>query len=421
MSRRTAARLAWALWALAVILVTFDLLVSVVAPPTPPPTIPGGISPSLFIAINVLGSLLFLAFPTVGALVASRRPENPIGWLLCAMALTDDVRGAGQSYARYALAVHPGALPAGELVLWIAVAAFSFTIGLIVFVFLLFPDGRLPSRRWRPIAWLTAGAMAATFLVAAFAPWPPDEFVGNPRNPIRVAGWAGDVLMQLFPILLQFQFALFILAALSLILRFRRAHGPERQQLKWVTSAVAVASIVAFAFWLLGSWQWAFTNLWGYLAALLYTLALAAVPISIGIAILKHRLYDIDLIINRALVYGVLTATLALVYLSSVVVLQEVLRILAGQAQSELVTVASTLAIAALFTPLRRRIQATIDRRFYRRKYDAVQVLAAFSARLRDEVDLSKLNDDLLNVVNETMQPTHVSLWLRDTNVKRTR
>jgi hypothetical protein len=418
MSTRTATWLAWFLWTLSVILGAFDLVGSVMSA-TPPPTIDAAIPQSLFIAIsiviNVLSALMTLAFTTVGALVVARRPGNRIGWLLCGVALSDNMRGAGWSYAWYALAAHPGALPAGKLVLWIATVAFAFTAGLIVFVFLLFPDGRLPSRRWRPLAWLTAGVMAATFLVAALAPWPPEEFgpLGNPRNPIGIASPLGDLLVQLLPKLFQLQFALLILAALALIFRFRRARGPERQQLKWVTSAIALVSLVSFTFWLPGGWRWALTVSWGYLVALLYVLAFATVPISIGIAVLRYRLYDIDIIIRRTLIYGVLTSLLALVYFSNVLLLQSLFRGFTGQQPNQFVTVLSTLTIAVLFTPLRRRVQDIIDHRFYRRKYNAEQVLAAFGAAMRNETDLTQLTIELLAVVQETMQPTHVSLWLR--------
>lgn len=406
--------LAWSLWALSVMLAVFELLLNAVTPSTIDPAIPQ----AYVFVLNIYFTLMVLSLPTVGALIASRHPKNPIGWLVGAIGLADFVRAAGGAYARYALVVYPGSLPAGELAHWLSQMGWAVTLGPMVFMILLFPNGRLLSRRWRPVTWLTAGAILATALVGAFAPLPLDEISGSPRNPIGIEGPIGEALLQLFSILIQIQLALAVVAALSLILRFRQAQGQERQQLKWFASAVAVASVVSFAFWLPGGWSWAATlGVWAYLVVLPYVLALTTLPISIGIAILKYRLYEIDLIIRRTLIYGSLTVALTLVYFGSIVFLQGLLPILTDQS-SPLAVVASTLAIAALFTPLRRRIQTVIDHRFYRRKYDTDKTLAAFSARLRDKVDLDKLTAGLVWVVDETMQPTHISLWLRDKNMK---
>ncbi|HEY3232269.1 MAG TPA: hypothetical protein VGJ87_23760, partial [Roseiflexaceae bacterium] len=225
-------------------------------------------------------------------------------------------------------------------------------------------------------------------------------------NPVGIAGLAGA--SGFVQGLIEGPFGLTIVAAcaISVLVRFRRAQGIERQQIKWFAYAAGVLIVVGT----LGTFL---PFLPGLLKDVLFTFAVGSLPVAVGIAILRYRLYDIDLIIRRTLVYGVLTAVLALVYLGSVVLLQVIFRALTGET-SQAAIVASTLAIAALFTPLRRRIQTTIDRRFYRRKYDAAKTLAAFSAQLRDEVDLNALTGELLAVIAETIQPAHVSLWLRE-------
>jgi hypothetical protein len=270
---------------------------------------------------------------------------------------------------------------------------------------LFFPDGRLPSRRWRAVAWLSVAVLFSTSASEAFSPGRLAEapHVTNPLG-IRPAGGALELVNATSFSLLPLCFAA---SALSMVLRFRRSTGEERQQLKWFAAAAALlAAFFPLAFVFPG------------LVQDLVTLSFAGLPIAVGIAVMRYRLYDIDLIINRALVYGSLTATLAFVYFSGVVGLQSVFRVLAGQ-ESTLAVVASTLAIAALFGPLRRRVQALVDRRFYRRKYDAVETLAAFNARLREETDLDHLSDDLVTVARETMQPVHVSLWLRPVAAKK--
>jgi hypothetical protein len=289
-------------------------------------------------------------------------------------------------------------------------------IGLLgTYVLLLFPDGRLPSRRWRPLAWLSGAVILLLSLGIMLAPGRLDNLAGV-RNPtgIERAEWLVAGAYALLPLLPLCMLA----SALSLVLRYRRSGGEERQQIKWIAFAAsvvvvlyAIAMIASFAFpeesWTTAGSVW-WLNLLTYAVLSSFTL----VPIAVGIAVLKYRLYDIDLLINRALVYGPLTAMLALVYFGGVVGLQAGLRNLTGQ-ESTLAIVASTLVIAALFNPLRRRVQGLVDRRFYRRKYDAAKTLAAFSARLRDETDLDTLANDLVEVARGTVQPAHVSLWLR--------
>jgi hypothetical protein len=350
-------------------------------------------------------SLLTLAFSTVGALVASRRRENPIGWLFCFGALAWILGELTLEYGVYALITDPGALPAGAWAAWFGTWARGVGWFLIVvFLLLLFPTGRLPSLRWRPVLWGAVGYIVFFTLVIWLSPGSFDLRLRSVRNPLGLKLEIMDPLLETivpltFPLL-------FVISGTAVIARFRRSRGDERQQLKWFVYAVAVM-IVVFVFW--------FSLELAQLApagALTFTVPLIGLPVAVAIAILKYRLYDIDVIVNRTLVYGTLTATLVAVYVASIVLLQLAFRAIAG-GESQLAVVASTLAIAALFNPLRHRIQNFIDRRFYRRKYDAAKTLETYSAKLRDEVELDQLTNDLVAVVKETLQPQHASLWLR--------
>ena len=290
---------------------------------------------------------------------------------------------------------------------------------LSTYLLLLFPDGRLPSRKWRPLAWLSGAVIALLGVVNVLAPGRLASQEGV-RNPFGIEGapWLFDAA-----VILSLPLAACVLAsAASLVLRYRRSGGEVRVQIKWIALAGSITGTLVFvgimAGLLLLPESMAPEGIEGapplWLQLLMYalTLSFAGVPVAIGFAVLKYRLYDIDLIINRALVYGSLTAMLALVYVGGVVGLQAILRAVTGQ-ESTLAVVASTLAIAALFRPLRRRVQGFVDRRFYRRKYDAAKTLAAFNARLREETNLDSLSNDLVGVARGTVQPAHVSLWLR--------
>jgi MFS family permease len=295
---------------------------------------------------------------------------------------------------------------------WIWVPA----VGLLgTYVLLLFPDGKLPSRRWRPLAWLSGAVILLLSLGVMLAPGPLDN-LGGVRNPFGIEGadWLTVAAYALLPLLPLCMLA----SALSLVLRYRRSGGEERQQIKWIAFAAsvvvvlyAIAMIASFVF-PAESWTTAGSVWWLNLLTYAVLSSFTIVPMAVGMAVLKYRLYEIDIIINRALVYVSLTATLVALYLSGIVLLQRVFVAFTGQ-RSTLAVVASTLLIAALFNPLRRRIQSFIDRRFYRSKYDAGKTLEAFSAKLRDETDMEALSGDLVGVVRETMQPSHVSLWLR--------
>jgi hypothetical protein len=280
-------------------------------------------------------------------------------------------------------------------------------VGLPAFLYLLFPTGKLPSRRWRWVAWLTGALVLAGVITSAFSSGALMGILGPIRNPLGIEGFPG-VYKALVVIICTVSLGAVVL---SVFMRLRRAVGVERQQIKWFAYAAAGSVITTGLAYLLPSVV--DTPLWFERMGFALVIAfIPAVPIAIGIAILRYRLYDIDILINRTLVYGPLTAMLVSLYLVGIVVLQRLFVLLTGQ-QSTLAVVASTLLIAALFTPLRRRIQSFIDRRFYRRKYNAKKTLEAFAAKLREETDLGALSDDLVGVVWETMQPAHVSLWLR--------
>jgi hypothetical protein len=410
MSRRTAARLAWSLAALALLLCAASIVFAVATRSVQPPSNwgTGGDSTVLIFVLP------FLAFPLVGALIASNRPENPIGWICLAVGIIWMIMLISTAYGVYGLVVRPGSVPfpaaIGSLGEWIWAPA----IGLFgIYLILLFPDGRLPSRRWRPLAWLSGVAIV---LVSAGSALTPGPLEGLPmiRNPFGLEKhpWVADATLSLTLLLPLCMLA----SAVSLVLRFLRSKGEEREQIKWLAFAALILGLGFSSYVIPGNIlpddAGGADPLWQNLLEDAVTLSFAGIPVAVGIAILRYRLYEIDIIINRALVYVPLTAMLVLFYLGGVVSLQGAFRALTGQG-SQLAIVASTLAIAALFNPLRRRIQSFIDRRFYRRKYDARKTLEAFSVKLRDETDLEALNNDLVGVVRETMQPAHVSLWLR--------
>jgi hypothetical protein len=353
--------------------------------------------------------VLVVTFSVVGALILSHRPENTIGWIFCAAALSQALSEFGLEYATYALITRPGSLPLGAEMSWLADWIWALGLGLIlVFLPLLFPDGRPPSRRWRPVAWLGGLAIGLISVPVPILTWPERGMtvlrgggIGN-EDP----GWLVALVEVGFPLMLLAGLG----AVISLFVRFHRARGDERQQIKWFASASALTLAWIFVFEQLGSAEGGVLEA---IAAVSSLVLVPSIPIATGIAILRYRLYDIDRIVNRALVYAVLTASLVLVYLGGVVSIQYALRSVTG-GESQLAIVASTLAIAALFSPLRTRIQAFVDRRFYRRKYDAAKTLDAFSTRLREETDLDRLGGELVGVVRETMQPAHASLWLRN-------
>jgi hypothetical protein len=425
MSRRTAAWLAWSLAGLSVAMFVASAVLYVLARSAQSL----GNLVTVGTVSEMLGFVPFLAFPVVGALIASRRPHNPIGWICIADGFLWMFLGMTDYYSIYGVS-QPGSVPfpvaigtLGNQWLWVP------TVGLLgIYLLLLFPDGRLPSRRWRPLAWFSGAVIVLMSVTEGLAPGPLEN-QGGVRNPFGLEEypWLADAALVILPLL-----PLCILAsAVSLMLRYRRSRGEVRQQIKWIAFVASFAGLV----YLIAMVSQLFLApemvgnegrlpplpLWFELLFSVAVLGFAGVPVAIGFAVLKYRLYEIDLIINRTLVYGSLTVILAAVYFGGVTTTQAIFRALTGQEeQPQLAIVVSTLVIAALFTPLRRRIQAFIDRRFYRRKYDAAKTLEAFSAKLRDETDLGALNAELVGVVRETVQPAHVSLWLRpDTAAKK--
>jgi MFS family permease len=401
MNYRTATWLAWSLVTLSVALLLGGAALSRVAS--------SAVSDLSFVGetddASVVAILItLLPFSVVGTIVASRKPRNAIGWLFCGVGVTLGLNSFAGDFAEFWLASGFGKSSLGETAAWFS----SWLWFLLIFVpmsllLLLFPDGRLPSPRWRPVAWGVALGTAGGVVGNALKAGPLVDFpqIANPYGVdspvVGMVGVAGTIVAA----------GSMVGSAVSLIVRLRRVGSEQRQQIKWLAYGGAVMVGGVFAGALAIPWNVP-------LSITIMSVALPGLPVFTGIAIVRHHLYDIDILINRTLVYGSLTAMLALVYFGGVTATQAIFQTLTGQDElPQLVVVASTLLIAALFNPLRRRIQAFIDRRFYRSKYDARKTLEAFSVKLRDETDLEALNDDLVGVVRETMQPAHVSLWLR--------
>jgi hypothetical protein len=347
-------------------------------------------------------ALGFSAFMIVGALIVAHRPSNAIGWIFSAVALLAFTGVLAVEYATYAYVTRPGSLPGAILAAWYSSWSWFPTIVLaLVFTPLLFPTGRLLSPHWRPAAWLAGAATAALMVLGALQV----EFylvADHPiANPIGVA-WPenpeGSLVGAALTILLLVSG---LAAAGSLVIRFRRSRGEERQQLKWFTYAIALLPLAVLADFLPGTG-----------GSVVFAVPIVFLPVAAGIAILRYRLYDIDRLINRTLVYGLLTALLGGVYAGAVLILGQVFGGV-GRDPPSWAVAAATLAVAALFQPARRRIQAAVDRRFNRRKYNTAKTIQAFSTRLRDQVDIDTLSTDLLTVVDQTMEPTQASLWLR--------
>jgi hypothetical protein len=410
MSPRRASLLAWALGGLSVIVLVASVPLYMLSSSA-------GVTGTIG---ELLRSSLFLVFPVIGALIAARRPRNPIGWILLADGLLWNLSGMMDYYSDYG-AASPGSLPfvVGMATInnWLWVPA----VGLLgTYAFLLFPDGKLPSRRWLPLAWLSGVMIVLIGIQVGLTPGPL-EGLGGVRNPwgVLVFPWMKSVPYLLVPLFL----LCMVRSVFSLVLRFRRSRGEERQQIKWIAFAASligslyVSAMIGSIVYPQETWFAPGSPLWLIVLEYAALLSFPVIPTAIGFAMLRYRLYDIDVVINRALVYGSLTATLVLIYFGGVATIQSLFRTLTGQEQQpQLAVVVSTLAIAALFNPLRRSIQAFIDRRFYRRKYDATKTLTAFSARLRDEMDLESLESDLVSVIRETVNPYHVSLWLKPPN-----
>ena len=393
--RRWPVVLAWTLVAVELLLVAslpwFDLLnrragrpdLAVLAPFAIPPTVAA------------------LTAGVVGAVLASRRPRHPVGWLLLAMGVTMSVSGAAVGYIPYGLVVRPGALPAANLVARLYPVTIAVVLATVGFVLLLTPTGSPPSLRWRWWARGLAVAVAVALVAATIAPGSLDplaQFVSGPLDP-QVYGGALRVANQLA---LLVGLLTILAGAASLVVRYRSARGVERQQLQWVALAAALTGLSMLVAAILIAAGEVNLAAWASVVGVLF------LPLATGAAILRYRLYDLDRIISRTLAYGLLTLLLGAGYAVVALVLGQ----LAGQ-DSSLAVAGATLAVAALFQPLRRRLQAAVDRRFNRRRHDAARVIEEFGARLRDQVDLDTLTGELLAVTTQTMQPTRASLWLR--------
>ncbi len=394
-TRRGPGVLAWALWALAVLgLAAVPWLDSLLRRAGRPELVTFGADAIPFV-------LAMVSAATVGAVLAGRRPRHPVGWLLLALGLSLSATAVAEWYGRYGLLARPGSLPAASYAALYDDASFIVWPALIGFVLLLTPTGSLPSPRWRRWARIAAAAPVVALLAAALrsAPFdPPYQAVISPlavRALARPVLWVGAVAIVVT--------VLGVLAgAASLVVRFRRAQGVERQQLRWVALAAALAAGAALV--VLTGMVTATPALYIWAAGAY----VAVLPVAIAAAIARYRLYDLDRIISRALAYGLLTVVLGTCYSGVVLLLGQLL----GR-RSSLAVAGATLAAAGLFQPARHRIQQAVDRRFNRRRYDAALTIQAFSARLRDEIDLDTLTGELLAVVDRTMQPTRASLWLR--------
>jgi hypothetical protein len=394
-ARRWATVAAWALWALALLGLAsvpwFDHL-----------TLDAGRPELAQLNASTIPYLLAIVVAaTVGAVLASRLPRHPVGWLLLGLGLAVTGSGVADGYARYGLVARPGALPAAR---WVAIYSPATTIiglALVGFVLLLTPTGSLPSPRWRWWARVQVAAPAVFVMALTVGPGlviPPYE---SAVEPVSIPALAGTVVVAIVAAFF-LTVAGLVVGAGSLVARFRGARGVERQQLRWLALAAALTGV--------GAAVVGIGMAIGATAAPLFAagLCLMLLPLATGAAILRYRLYDLDRIISRTLAYGLLTVLLGGSYAVVALGLGELI----GR-DSSLVVAAATLAVAASFQPVRRRVQAAVDRRFNRRRYDAAQTIAAFGDRLRQQVDLDTLNAQLLAVAGQTMQPTSVSLWLR--------
>jgi hypothetical protein len=401
-----ASRIGWTLWGLALVLAAFGLLFGILAFRAP---LPEGRGPLL--ATIAIQDAVVVLYGVLGVLIVSRHGRNLVGWIFCFVAISLGILSFASGYADYALYARDDSLPGAVLAAWVADWLFIPAVYVsMCYLFFLFPDGRPASLRWRPVIWAASIVAVVATLATALEPGRLFSFptVENPfglGDPFgRIAVVANDVT-DLAAMLV------FLVSLASMVARLRGARGRERLQLKWVTYAAMLAASSFAVSFLAGFLPegWRVVSDVFFLAGVV---GFVGVPVAAATAILRHRLYDIDLLINRTLVYGSLTLSLAVVYVGGIVLIQGLFRALTGQ-ETRLAVVASTLAIAALFGPLRRRVQGFIDRRFYRRKYDARKTLEAFSGRLRNETDLDRLGGDLVSVARETVQPEHARLWLR--------
>lgn len=392
-ARGTRAYFPWLLWVILILLSATSLLFLLGTLDTP-------VGPRWGVRGIVLP--IAIVFGTVGALVASLRRHNLVGWLLLCIGMIGSVQLFADSYAIYGGLAHPGSLPGTNIMAWLTnwIWAPLSSVALVLLP-ALFPDGRLEGLPSKVLVWLALVGSLLLTISFAFKPGPLDnfQFVENPF---------GLGLPSLYPVLTLIAYVLIVPTSLAggflLVVRWRRSTGQLREQLKWIVFAMIVMAILSPTGIIIPG-----------IGPFLFIGGVAGVAIAIGVAILRHRLFDIDLIIRRTVIYSILTGVLLLVFFGTVIVLEQLFATLTGSRQNELVTVISTLTIAALFVPLRSRVQQVIDRRFYRMEYDAQKVLERFAASARDETDLPTLTSELVRAVVETMHPNGVSLWLKPT------
>ena len=410
-----ARRVAWIVFALALVLSAVDLLFFGLTYTLQPQ----GSWESSSVWAGLAFGLMMLAFPIAGVLIATRRPETPIGWLLLAIGVGWGL--ANSTYSDYGLRLHPGSLPAADYAGIVGSVLWAPTIGITAtFLLLVFPDGHLPGPRWRYVAYVSAFGILVGTLSMLVAPGPMKD-AGYPRidNPLgisalgAVSGYGQAALLLLLVAIPA--------SAASLIVRYRRAAPTERLQIKWLAGAAAAVAAIYLVVWLvsaIASPSGEVGPAWLQAARTLALVSFALIPVAIGIAVLRHGLYAIDVIVRKTLIYAVLIACLAVLYIGSVYAIESAVRTVSGQSGTLAVTI-STLVVAVAFQPLRSRIQRAVDHRFYRARYDATHTLEAFSARMRDLVDLEALNDEVLEVVTGALHPSHATLWLRSTRTER--
>jgi hypothetical protein len=354
---------------------------------------------SEFLAIVVA----FAAFATMGALVGARVPRNPIGWIFLGTALAAAAGGLSETLAFHGYAEDPGSIPGAIVFAWLYAWLWYPTVGLIGFVMLLYPTGHVPGRRWRGVGWALGVVIALVTLGYMVNPGPIDSSTpALPDNPLGIRA-VGSVTNHTGIVVNTVAVFLLLATAASVVDRFRRSRGDERQQLKWMVFAALVLALGSLLPSLVGLDNG---------SNLIFAAAVVQLPIALGVAMFRYRLYAVDRLISRTLVYGATTGVLAGAYVGLVLGGEALFSSATGG--SHLIVAASTLVVAALFLPLRRRIQTLVDRRFYRGRYDAQQTVEAFSARLRHHVDLDALGAGLVGVIDETMRPAHVGLWLRE-------
>ena len=408
MSNSWLRRITWGAALLAIVILIVSVITLVSAP----------VPASVAWLASLASSVVALGAPIIGLIIVARQARNRIGWLWIIYALLVGVRSLGHGIY-YASGAQPTGYSSLErFFLWATEGANLAVLVLFILLLLWFPDGRPPSRRWRVLYLWMALAFAVLWL-SLFAPGPNWNggataggiVIDNPYGWLSIP--ATSPVNGLGPPAFLSVVLITVLAAVSLVFRYRSAGQAVRQQLRWFVLGGFCFLVMTFGIFLLRGGNASIVSGLDGVLVLIQSAAVVPLYVAVGIAVIRYRLYDIDVVIRKTLLYAVLTALLALVYFGSVILLQQLFGALTGIKQSTLAVVISTLAIAALFTPLRHRLQDGIDRRFFRKKYDAQQVLAQFALTARDETDLDALTGELARVVQETLQPEHVSVWLR--------